>query len=206
MTSRLSPSLLSLPLTTLALAGCLLLVAGCDSPGLGRKGGAKAPASWIAPGAVGQTETTGAALPLDAQNGPNGPMVKTQGLSVSDAISQACGIAPRANGKTSPSFEFDSAALAEEDRKLLGDVARCLTDGALKGKNVALVGRADARGEPEYNMTLGESRADGVRRYMVDLGVGRDRMKATSRGEMDAVGKDEAGWAQDRRVDIELAK
>ena len=51
----------------------------------------------------------------------------------------------------------------------------------------------------------GGSRADAVFRYMVDLGVGRPRMTSTSRGEMDATGKDEASWAHDRRVDIELA-
>jgi peptidoglycan-associated lipoprotein len=53
-------------------------------------------------------------------------------------------------------------------------------------------------------MTLGGSRAEAVQRYLVDLGVGKDRMRATSRGEMDATGTDEHGWAQDRRVDIEL--
>lgn len=102
------------------------------------------------------------------------------------------------------SFDFDSTALQEEDRQLLAQVAKCLTDGALRGKNVSLVGRADARGESEYNMTLGESRAFSVHRYMIDLGVGKERMKATSRGEMDATGTDEEGWRKDRRVDIEL--
>jgi peptidoglycan-associated lipoprotein len=137
--------------------------------------------------------------------GPAGPTVDTVGLSVSSAIAKACGIGVKADGKNvAPSFEYDSAALAEEDRTLLAQVARCLTEGALKGRNVTLVGRADARGEPEYNLTLGGSRADTVKRYMVDLGVGRDHMLATSRGEMDATGTSEAGWAHDRRVDVEL--
>ena len=134
-----------------------------------------------------------------------GPAVETVGLSVSNAIAKACGIPASGDGKAvAPNFEFDSAALAEEDRKLLGLVAKCLTDGALRGHNVSLVGRADPRGEPEYNLTLGGSRADTVHRYMVDLGVGRERMHATSRGELDATGKDEKGWAHDRRVDVEL--
>jgi peptidoglycan-associated lipoprotein len=184
---------------------CLLLVllaAGCDSPGLSKR--AKSPTA-PAKQAVGQTETTGAAVPLG--EGEGGPAVQTVGLSVSDGIVKACGIRPRAENKgMSTSFEYDSAALAEEDRKLLAEVAKCLTEGALRGRSVSLVGRADPRGEPEYNMTLGESRADTVRRYMIDLGVGRDRLMATSRGELDATGKDEAGWAQDRRVDVELAK
>ena len=182
----------------------LALVAGCDSPGLSRK--AKAP---VAPGQqpIGQTMTTSGPLPdKDGAGGVQGPTVDTVGLSVSNAIAKACGIAARADGKSvAPSFEYDSAALAEEDRMLLAQVAKCLTEGALKGHNVNLVGRADPRGEGEYNMTLGGSRADTVKRYMVDLGVGRDRMLGTSRGELDATGKNEAGWAHDRRVDVELA-
>lgn len=182
----------------------LALVAGCDSPGLtSRK--AKAP---TAPGQqqAGQTTTTGA--PLPSRDGmATGPTVDTVGLSVSNEIAKACGIAVKADGKpVAPSFEYDSAALAEEDRVLLAQVARCLTEGALKGRSVTLIGRADQRGEPEYNMTLGGSRADTVKRYMVDLGVGRDAMLATSRGEMDATGKTEAEMAHDRRVDVELVK
>ncbi len=98
----------------------LALVAGCDSPGLSRK--AKAP---VAPGQqpIGQTTTTSG--PLPDRDGRNlGPTVDTVGLSVSNAIAKACGIATRADGKAvAPSFEYDSAALAEEDRVLLGQVA-----------------------------------------------------------------------------------
>lgn len=193
MVSRLS--LVALGALTLALA------AGCDSPGFTRK--AKAPAVPVQQ-ATGQTTTTGAPLAVgDVQS--MGPNVDTVGLSVSNAIAKACGIAARADGKNvAPSFEYDSAALAEEDRALLGQVAKCLTEGALRGRNVTLVGRADQRGEPEYNMTLGGSRSDTVKRYMVDLGVGRERMLSTSRGEMDATGTNEAGFAHDRRVDVEL--
>ncbi len=188
-----------------ALSTCgalaLALVAGCDSPGFARK--AKAPTAQKQ--AVGEASTTGAALP--DKEGLGGPDVQTAGLTLSSAIAQACGITARSDGKAAtPSFEFDSAALAPEDRTLLAQVAKCLTEGALRGRSVTLVGRTDPRGEPEYNLTLGGSRADTVHRYMVDLGVGRERMSATSRGEMDATGTSEPGWAQDRRVDIELVK
>lgn len=193
---------------------CLVLsaaaLAGCDSPGLSRK--AKSPAEVAKKGGeepVGSATTTGAdgLVPLDGQGagGADTHAVQTQGLSVSDAISRACGIPARADGRSqAPSFDFDSAALAEEDRELLGQIAKCLTEGALRGKRVKLVGRADPRGEHEYNMTLGESRADAVFRYMVDLGVAKAQMRATSRGELDAKGTDESTWADDRRVDVEL--
>ena len=180
----------------------LALVAGCDSAGFSLK--AKAPTAG-GPKA-GQADITSA--PLPPKDGlATGPTVDTVGLSVSNEIAKACGIAAKADGKpVAPSFEYDSAALAEEDRVLLAQVARCLTEGALKGRHVTLIGRADQRGEPEYNMTLGGSRADTVKRYMVDLGVGRDAMLGTSRGEMDATGKTEAEMAHDRRVDVELVK
>ena len=177
-----------------------LVAVGCNSPGMSK---ANDPSKEAKKAVVGQTETTSASVPLKELEGPG---LQTAGLSVSETIAKACAIAPRADGKTNPSFDYDSAALAEEDRRLLAQVAKCLTEGALKGRGVTLIGRADPRGEPEYNFTLGGSRADTVHRYMVDLGVGRDRLVATSRGELDAVGKDEAGWAKDRRVDVELTK
>jgi peptidoglycan-associated lipoprotein len=183
----------------LAVLGTAAL-AGCDAPGFTSK--AKSPSASAPPPVTGQATTTSAGMAGQGANGEQSPFVFTPGLSVSDRIAQACGIAPRA--QVAPSFDYDSAALADADRQLLGDVAKCLTEGALKGKAVTLIGRADARGEPEYNMTLGESRANTVHRYMVDLGVGKDRMRTTSRGEMDASGTNEDGWAKDRRVDIEL--
>lgn len=188
-------------LTSAAALVSVLALAACDSPGFKNK--AKSP-NQVATQPVGQAMTTSAAVPPAASGTSQSPAVFTPGLSVSDLIAQACGIAPR--GKSAaPSFEYDSAALAELDRQILAEVAKCLSEGALKGKSVVFIGRADARGEPEYNMTLGESRADAVHRYMVDLGVGRERMRATSRGEMDAVGVNDEGYANDRRVDIELA-
>lgn len=186
-----------------ALVLSTLALGGCDTPGLKSK--VKAPeAAASAP--AGQTSTTSAALAAGKAGGSSAqtPVVFTPGLSVSDFIARACGIAPRGKAIT-PSFEYDSASLVDADRQVLAEVAKCLSEGALKGKAVVLVGRADARGEPEYNMTLGESRADTVHRYMVDLGVGKDRMRSTSRGEIDATGTNEEGWANDRRVDIELA-
>lgn len=128
--------------------------------------------------------------------------VRTSSLSVSDEIARLCGLKQSSNA---PNFAYDSSQIADDDRAMLTAIAKCLTEGALKGRNISLIGRADQRGEPEYNMSLGENRSDAVRRYMHDLGVQENRMKATSRGELDATGKDEAGFAKDRRVDIALA-
>ena len=121
---------------------------------------------------------------------------------MSDELARLCDLPKQ---EYAPAFDYDSNAIGEQDRVVLSAIAHCLSEGALKGRGLALTGRADPRGEPEYNMGLGESRADSVRRYLHDLGVQQERLRATSRGEIDASGTDEAGWARDRRVDIELA-
>ena len=76
--------------------------------------------------------------------------------------------------------------------------------GPLKGRKMKLVGRADPRGSEEYNMTLGQHRADSVMKYLETKSLAKAMMASTSRGEMDAVGDDEPAWAHDRRVDILL--
>ena len=67
-----------------------------------------------------------------------------------------------------------------------------------------LIGHADPRGPSEYNMTLGQRRADSVDAYIGRRGVQRSRIVTTSRGAMDATGQDETGWAHDRRVEVQL--
>jgi peptidoglycan-associated lipoprotein len=126
-----------------------------------------------------------------------------QDVNVSQDVRMICNID---DSEKSPKFDFDSSSLSSADRDVLQQVAKCMTEGPLKGKNVQLVGRADARGETEYNMGLGESRAQAAKRYLTSLGVGAERLSETSRGELDATGKDEEGYRKDRRVDIRLAK
>jgi peptidoglycan-associated lipoprotein len=178
---------------------CVVPLVGCE------KSAAK-------PAAKDPTHLTSATLgpapnDIPTADAQKGPPVQTQGLSVSSEIARLCGIQPTQPAElVAPKFEFDSAAIGEDDKQMLAQIAKCLTEGALKGRSVMLTGRADPRGEDEYNMTLGEHRADSVRRYLHDLAVPTERMRATSRGELDATGKDEEGWARDRRVDIDLLK
>ncbi len=125
-------------------------------------------------------------------------------VNLSDDILRACAIVD--NSERAPRFDFDSNDLSAEEKNILEQVAKCLTVGALKGRAVRLVGRADARGESEYNMTLGAKRADTVKGYLSGLGVDKAKMAETSRGELDASGTDEASWNKDRRVDVDLMK
>jgi len=122
-----------------------------------------------------------------------------QDVSVSQNIRDLCKID---DSNRSPKFDFDSTQLSSSDRDILQQAARCMTDGALKGKNIELIGRADPRGEQEYNMTLGSSRSTAARMFLKGLGITDSRMSETSRGALDATGHDEESWAKDRRVDI----
>ena len=124
-------------------------------------------------------------------------------VRVSEDIMKACKIHVE-NVDRAPKFDYDDADLQPEDRDVLEQVAKCVTTGPLKGRHLSLVGRCDPRGEVEYNMVLGEYRAESVHDYLAKLGVDPQTMAKTSRGELDAEGKDEDGWRQDRRVDISL--
>jgi peptidoglycan-associated lipoprotein len=66
---------------------------------------------------------------------------------------------------------------------------------------VTIEGHCDERGTREYNLALGERRANSVRDYMIALGISGDRVKTISYGEERpvAMGQNEAAWAQHRR-------
>lgn len=128
----------------------------------------------------------------------------SQGLALSADLAATCGI--KAAASTDPKFDYDKDELSPEDRKVLDQLAVCLTTGPLKGKAVALIGRADPRGTEEYNLGLGSRRSATVSAYLARLGVDKPQLVVTTRGALDAVGTDEASWAKDRRVDIQLQK
>jgi hypothetical protein len=103
-----------------------------------------------------------------------------------------------------PKYAYESPELTEDAKKTVQRLAACLTTGSLKGAHVLLVGHCDARGEYEFNMGLGAERAEGAKKLLMSLGVPADVLMTSSRGKLDAAGNDEAGWANDRRVDIEI--
>lgn len=98
-------------------------------------------------------------------------------------------------------FDFDSSSLTDE--------ARAQVDAhvaALLGNNdsVRLEGHTDERGTREYNLALGERRANAVRDYMVANGVPSYRIETVSYGEENPVayGSGESNWQQNRRVEL----
>jgi peptidoglycan-associated lipoprotein len=122
-------------------------------------------------------------------------------IHISPKIQELCGISSdKAN------FEFDSAKLSKGAKGVLDELATCFLTGPGVGKNLALVGHADPRGTEDYNFALGQKRASNVGKYLGGRGLKGDRVESSSRGELDATGSSEPGWAQDRRVDILLAE
>jgi peptidoglycan-associated lipoprotein len=126
-------------------------------------------------------------------------------VNVDDDIIKACNLKFE-NIEDAPKFDYDQETLTPGEKTVLEAIAKCLTTGPLKGRAVDLVGRADPRGETEYNMTLGAKRARSVHSFLGGLGVQGDKLHDTSRGELDAKGTDEEGWRKDRRVDVRLTK
>ncbi|MGA2448393.1 MAG: OmpA family protein [Polyangiaceae bacterium] len=135
-------------------------------------------------------------LPVEA---PSSPTVSA--VHISEEITRTCGIA-----EPDAFFAFDSANVRPDDKRVLEQVVTCFSTGPLKGRTLRLVGHADPRGGSDYNMTLGQSRADAVAHYIVERGLDKSKAESSSRGAMDAVGSDEPSWAHDRRVDLLLAQ
>lgn len=126
------------------------------------------------------------------------------GIALSGDLATMCNIKSTMTTKANPQFDYDKDELTSDDRAVLDQLATCLTTGVLKGKAVALIGRADPRGTEEYNLGLGSRRAASVSQYLGRLGVGEPQMAVTTRGALEATGIDETGWKQDRRVDVQL--
>jgi peptidoglycan-associated lipoprotein len=99
-------------------------------------------------------------------------------------------------------FDYDRDTVKNEYMEIVQAHARYL--GENRGRKVRLEGHADERGSREYNMALGQRRGDAVRRSASVLGVGNDRMEVISFGEDKprSTGRDEAAYAQNRRVEI----
>ena len=99
-------------------------------------------------------------------------------------------------------FDFNEVSLTTQARQVLAANARCLETRKIGG--VLLAGHADERGSTEYNLSLGQRRAESVRQYLVNLGIGPDVLSTISYGEEhpSAHGHDEFSWARNRRVEF----
>lgn len=107
--------------------------------------------------------------------------------------------------KRSVYFDFDSNAVKDEYRGLIQAHARYMVDR--RDSRIRVEGHCDERGSREYNLALGQRRAEAVKKVMTVLGVQDGRIETVSFGEEKpaAAGHDEAAWTQNRRGDIKYA-
>ena len=96
-------------------------------------------------------------------------------------------------------FGFDKSDLMPEGRSTVEALAVWMNN--YPAATMTIEGHADERGTREYNLALGERRANSVRDYMVSLGVDPNRLSTISYGKErpDILGSNEDSWAQNRR-------
>ena len=195
-------------LRTLTLAAALLALAACESP------------SKITQPTTAAVETrspvatapaaANAATPAAASATPAQSTVASVDLATSRGVSPG-GAGAGAAGNTalmaSPTqrvvyFDFDSFVIRDEFKGLLDVHAKVLVrDG---NKRLVVEGHTDDRGGREYNLALGQKRAEAVLRSLTLLGVSDRQVEAVSFGEERpaSAGADEASWAKNRRAEL----
>ncbi|HZV64443.1 MAG TPA: peptidoglycan-associated lipoprotein Pal [Telluria sp.] len=99
-------------------------------------------------------------------------------------------------------FDFDSYAVRDDGKSVVENHSGYLNKN--KARKIIIQGNTDERGGTEYNLALGQKRAEAVRKAMGSLGVAESQMEAVSLGKEKpkAQGSNEAAWAENRRADI----
>ena len=103
-------------------------------------------------------------------------------------------------------FEYDSAQIRDSETAKIQTAAKYLIEnGAIKAE---MEGHCDERGSTEYNLSLGERRAQAVRAKLAGMGIDGSRLYTKSYGKEKPVeaGHDESAWSKNRRVEFALYK
>ena len=175
----------------LVLASAALVLAGCT-----KKPKRPDPSATV----LGQTPTGGALNPADVTAPTD---ASAAGLQQRDPniIEDANSI----RGMFQPVyFDFDKSNIKPSERSKLQDAANYLKDHA--DQRILLEGHCDWRGTAEYNLALGDRRANAAKKFLATLAPA-DKIETLSKGSLDAQkDADDATRAKDRRVDIVILK
>jgi peptidoglycan-associated lipoprotein len=173
---------------TFALASSLLLFAGCT-----KKPVRPDPSATLI-GPQGASNA-GSLNPTDVANADNGLQPRDQ----FDASGQLRGVLEPVY------FKFNQSSVEPAERAKLQAAKDYLAKNPQY--HLLLEGHCDWRGTPEYNLGLGDRRANEAKKYLVTLGVSADRLETLSKGSEEAK-KDgtDADWAKDRRDDLVVLK
>ena len=109
------------------------------------------------------------------------------------------------NKQRSVFYDYDSVVVKDEYKPLVSAHARYLS--ANRAQKITIEGNTDERGSREYNIALGQRRADSVKQMMILLGVQEAQIESVSLGEEKprAQGHDDAAYSENRRSDIRYA-
>jgi peptidoglycan-associated lipoprotein len=175
------------------LIGSAVLMAGC--PKKPKRPDPSATAAGMGPGGINPTDTQ---INPDAANA-DGLEQKPEGQDRFKEGNLIRGELPVVY------FDFDRSAIKPSERTKLQEAAKKIGD--LKGKQILLEGHCDWRGTAEYNMGLGDRRANAVKEYLQKLGVEAVRLEPLSKGALDAKENGtSAEMSKDRRVEIVIIK
>lgn len=111
-------------------------------------------------------------------------------------------VSPAITGLNDVFFDFDRSAIRSDARNTLKSNAEHINANEEDYKVIAIEGYCDTRGTEEYNLALGQRRADSVKSYLVGLGASPSLLQAVSKGETDqwAPGTSEYAYQQNRRA------
>jgi peptidoglycan-associated lipoprotein len=159
--------------TALLLGAALVAIAGCS----------KTPKPEQLPPAPEQTTPTEATPTTDATPGPGSQEHFRANIQADRVL-----------------FATDESDLDAQDRTILDSQAAYLQ--RYPQVRVTIEGHADERGTREYNLALGERRANAAKNYLASRGIDASRINVISYGKErpEALGSDEASWAQNRRA------
>lgn len=176
---------------TIVLAGTATFISGCRGPA--------APDPSMTAVRSGQGDGTGA----------DGDWIRSQGFGTGDELGLA-GRDGRMNAANDnritglyPSvyFEFDQSFIRPEDRGILQQVADYMSSNSTT--TLLIEGHCDWRGTTEYNLALGERRAQSVKGYLEQLSIAGTRIEILSKGDLDSTTEaNESQMQQDRRADF----
>ena len=139
---------------------------------------------------------------LDGRGGPGAGSAGSTGANATAGNRDPLKDANSPLAKRSIYFDYDSYVVRDEYRSTIDAHARYLTGE--RSRRVIVQGNTDERGSREYNLALGQKRAEAVRRSLTALGVPDAQVEAVSLGEEKprATGQDEASFAENRRADL----
>ena len=174
------------------VAFAIAAIAGCSSTGTQDAAPVEDKATTDTTPATGSGATTSGATTAGVGGTP------VQGAGAASALKDPKNIL----SKRSVYFDYDQFVIKDEYKALIEAHAKYLQ--ANRSARATLQGNTDERGTREYNIALGQKRADAVKKLMILLGASEIQVETVSFGKEKPrrEGHDEPSWAENRRVDI----